>query len=275
MRLTCLCCIIMTFSGVVFSVQSRAENLPETTKIGDIVIAYIPKGSFLMGSDQFSDNTKPRHAVHIDAFYMSTTEVTQGLFQTIMHENPSYTIGDSTLPVEKVSWFEAARFCNRLSDTYGLKRCYDETSWECDFSQNGFRLPTEAEWEYACRAGTNSLYYTGNTTADLAEAAWFGNIELGNCDNIPHPAGMRKPNAWGLYDMHGSQWEWCNDWYDSAYYRNNPPANPTGPDNGGLKVIRGGSWISNPEFCRADTREMYKPELNYYDIGIRLVCRPY
>ena len=242
--------------------------------IGEAEMVSVPKGSFQMGSHNFLLNTQPRHDVEIDSFFMSKTEITQALFQRIMNENPSNNRGDINLPVENVSWHDAVIFCNRLSDRTGLERCYEEETGSCDFSQNGFRLPTEAEWEYACRAGSETLYNTGETLTDLDDAGWFGNIEVGNCHNIPHPVGMRKPNAWGLYDMHGSQWEWCNDWYDQAYYLASPQDNPTGPVHGVFKVMRGGSWISNPEFCRSDTREMYKPELNYYDIGIRLVCRP-
>jgi len=134
--------LILTVFFSVFSLPTKAEYLPEIIIIGGIEMVLVQEGSFYMGSKDFSPDTRPQHFVDIDSFYMSTTEVTQELYQSIMNENPSYNIGNPALPVENVSWYEAARFCNRLSDSAGFDCCYDEDTWACDFSQNGFRLPT-------------------------------------------------------------------------------------------------------------------------------------
>lgn len=116
-----------------------------------------------------------------------------------------------------------------------------------------------------------TVYYFGDSPSIIGDYAWFGNIEIGNCDNIPHPVGLKKPNQWGLFDMCGSNWEWCNDWYDENYYKSGIQQNPKGTRTGKLRVIRGGSWICNPEFMTSSYRECYVPSLSYLDIGFRVV----
>ena len=167
----------------------------------------IPSGNFQMGSLEGGSNEQPIHAVALSAFYMSSTEITQGQFQARMGTNPSYFTGDDSRPVENVTWFDAVTFCNMLSTNQGLEPCYNLSTWTCDFSKNGYRLPTEAEWEYACRAGTTTRYHTGDNESNLALAGWYG----GNSSSTLHPVAQKQGNPWGLYDMHGNVWEWCND----------------------------------------------------------------
>lgn len=224
-----------------------------------------------MGSTKGKPSEGPVHKVEIAPFLIGATEITQGQYKTVVGKNPSNSFGVDSLAVDRISWFDAVKLCNLLSDKAGLDQCYDESTWKCDFTKNGFRLPTEAEWEYACRAGTKTIYYFGDSPSKIGVYAWFGNIEIGNCDNIPHAVGLKKPNAWGLFDMCGSDWEWCNDWYGEDYYKSSPAQNPKGPENGKLRVMRGGSWINNPDSMTSSYREQYVPSLSYLDIGIRVV----
>ena len=182
---------------------------------------------------------------------MSIYEITQWQYESIIGLNPSKEEGvGPEYPVYYVSWCGAVKFCNRLSEQMGYEKCYTESGdWECDFSKNGYRLPTEAEWEYACRAGTDTYFYTGNvlsysdgkTSTDLDKAELYGS----NRSNL-HRVGRKEPNAFGLYDMHGNVCEWCNDWYGESYYSSSPSNNPTGPNSGSERVDRGGSWVSTP-----------------------------
>lgn len=174
------------------------------------------------------------------------------------------------------------KFCNKLSDAEGLESCYNESTWACDFSKSGFRLPTEAEWEYACRAGTETKFYTGNnlssdgsTSTDLDRAGWYNISYLSN-GSFPgeHPVSQKTPNAWGLYDMHGNVMEWCNDWHDENYYESSPYADPTGPTSGFGRVLRGGSWGNYASECRSAFRGGSTPDGSSNSfIGFRVVRR--
>ena len=229
----------------------------------------IPGGAFMMGSDKGGADEKPAHQVSLSAFQMSETEITQSQYQGIMGANPSFFKGASNNPVDRVTWFDAITFCNRLSEKAKLEPCYTLASGECDYSKNGFRLPTEAEWEYACRAETGGDYYTGDGPANLGRAGWYVDISA----DKTHPVGQKAPNAWKLFDMHGNVWEWTNDWYAKDYYANSPKQNPSGPASGSEKVLRGGSWVDNAASCKAAKRRSYNPRKNYSDIGFRLVRR--
>ena len=220
-----------------------------TTKTGEMVLA--PAGWFTMGSDGGEDDEKPPHKVWVDAFLIDKCEVTQEQFQALMEKNPSHFKGPQN-PVEQATWADAAFYCNARSRADGLQPCYDEETGACNFSANGYRLPTEAEWEYACRAGTSSAYPFGNDPSKLKTYAWFAD----SAAKKTHPVGQKKPNAWGLHDMTGNVLEWCNDVYTETYYAESPRKNPHGPPDepGADFVLRGGTWDTSANTCRAAYR---------------------
>ena len=269
----------------VYFVPAAGSSLDGETKIyNGITFVTIPGGTFQMGNIQ-NDNQytreEPTHDVSISGFEMSIYEVTQEQYQSVTGSNPSgdYGVG-ADYPVYNVSWFDAMKFCNKMSDAADLDRCYDDSTWTCDFGANGFRLPTEAEWEYACRAGTETNFHTGNdlssdsrTSTDLDRAGWYW-INWGDANRKTHTAGEKEPNAWGLYDMHGNVWEWCNDWYDKDYYDSSPSADPTGPTSGSYPVTRGGGWDNIARECRSSIRDRRHPSGTYYYLGFRVVRRP-
>ena len=228
----------------------------------------IPGGSFQMGSDKDADE-KPAHTVTLSAFQMAETEITQAQYQAVMGSNPAFFKSTGNNPVERVSWFDAISFCNKLSEKAKLDPCYSVSTGACDFSKNGFRLPTEAEWEYACRAETGGDYYTGKNPTDLARAGWYAD----NSAEKTHTVGQKAPNAWKLFDMHGNVWEWCQDWYGKDFYGSSPKLNPAGPPSGSEKTLRGGSWIDNAGSCKSSKRRSFSPKKNYSDIGFRVVRR--
>ncbi len=217
----------------------------------------IPAGRFTMGDEKEIDATP--HEVSVSSFYMDTHPVTQAEYEAVMGENPSRWKGAGN-PVEQMRWSDAAKYCNARSKLERLQPCYDLNTWECNFEASGYRLPTEAEWEYACRAGTQTAYFFGNDPAKLRDYAWFDQ----NAGGKPHPVGQKPPNPWGLYDMHGNVWEWCNDFYKVDYYQESPRENPRGPKTGDTKVVRGGAWKFSAESCRCGYR--YNEDPGYADV---------
>jgi len=230
---------------------------PIKTKSG-VEMIPIPAGYFEMGSKHGRDDEKPAHKVWIDAFLMDRFEVTQAEFEKLgqleAFPNPSHFKG-LDLPVEQVNWPLAARFCNARSRHEGLKPCYNEDTGECDFTAEGYRLPTEAEWEYACRAGVSADYSFGGDARKLGDFGWFAD----NASKKTHPVGQKKANPWGLHDMHGNVAEWCHDVYDKNYYQASPDKDPRGPADGKEYVLRGGSWKSPADPLRSAARLAESP----------------
>ena len=230
----------------------------ETIDLGSGVkleMIAIPGGSFLMGSEDFDDTNKSVHPVTLSPFHIGKFQVTQAQWQAVMKTNPSHFKGDN-LPVENVSWNEAVSFCEKLSKQTGQT----------------YRLPTEAEWEYACLAGSTGKYCFGDDEALLKDYAWYDK----NSDNKTHPVGEKTPNNWGLHDMHGNVWEWCQDWYSGNYYeelvRQGEAVNPQGPATGDYRVLRGGSWFNDRLDARAVYRNGYHAAYRNLSLGFRVVA---
>jgi formylglycine-generating enzyme required for sulfatase activity len=234
--------------------QTRTLDLGNGVKLE---LVLIPAGKFTMGSlatekDRSDDETQ--HEVTISKpFYMGKYEVTQEQYEAIMGKNPSDFKGAKN-PVEGVTWHDAQAFCQKLSQKSG----------------RAVRLPTEAMWEYACRAGTTTRFHSGDTDSALDGAGWYDK----NAGNTTHPVGQKMATAWGLFDMHGNLWEWCQDWYDAKYYANSPAVDPQGATNGQWwqsRVSRGGAWLHGPKRCRSAYRNYCSPGIQSYIIGFRVV----
>ncbi|MGA2867031.1 MAG: formylglycine-generating enzyme family protein [Verrucomicrobiota bacterium] len=220
-----------------------------------VEMVYVPAGQFIMGQERGNPDEAPAHKVMVGAFLMDKFEVTHRLFAQAQLPNPSHWQDNPNKPVERVRWRDAKQYCNERSLLEGLKPCYNEKTvdWDCDFSANGYRLPTEAEWEYACRAGADNPAELDRPDK-LRQLAWFAD----NSGQKTHPVGQKKPNAWGIYDLYGNVAEWCEDLYSPTYYRQSPAADPRGPPNSGKdakRVIRGGSWKSAADQCRPALRQ--------------------
>ena len=235
--------------------QNRTGN-PYTNSIG-MEFALIPAGSFMMGTDpkieKGRDNETPQHKVTISRpFYLGKYEVTQAQWETVMGTDPSEFKGRDN-PVENVSWLDVQEFIARLNQMEG---------------HAGYRLPTEAEWEYAARAGTSGPYYSsGPYFSDddrdkLSKHEWYD----ANSKGMTHPVGQKFASAWGLHDMHGNVKEWVEDRYEAEYYANSPEVDPKGPANGSSRVFRGGFWNRSAEDCRPGLRLWRRPD--YYDGGL-------
>jgi formylglycine-generating enzyme required for sulfatase activity len=234
--------------------NSIASNLARTrTNQTGIEFVLLPAGSFTMGSTKGEADEKPAHQVTINySFYMGKYEVTQAQWQSVMGSNPSNFTDCANCPVERVSWNDAQEFIrklNQMNDGYI------------------YRLPTEAEWEYACRAGT-----TGDYAGNLSEMAWYSD----NSGSKTHAVGGRQPNAWGLFDMHGNVWEWCQDWYHETYY--GAPTDGSAWLSGGeqkYRVLRGGSWGADASILRSADRFYNTPAFrsNYYGFRVVAVAR--
>jgi len=211
----------------------------------------------MMGDKAEAD--APPHEVEVSSFYMDKYLVVQEQYEKAVSDNPARWKG-SKYPVEQVRWSDAVKYCNKRSEAEGLQPCYDLKNWSCNFEANGYRLPTEAEWEYACRAGATTPYFFGQDAGKLGDYAWFDK----NSGGHPRAVGQKQPNAWGLYDICGNLWEWCNDFYQVDYYQQAPRQDPKGPKEGQTKVVRGGAWRFNAESCRCGYR--YNENPGYSDV---------
>ncbi|MBN1294292.1 MAG: formylglycine-generating enzyme family protein [Candidatus Latescibacteria bacterium] len=292
-------CKVMGFDERLFITyqgkSSPVRIIEDQTTTVDIImkkigIATIPGGSFDMGSDDGNSDEQPVHTITVDTFRMSVTEITKFQWKAILpnvvlekedeeEEPPELEEGeifipeqfrhDDSLPAQNPSWLQAVAFCNRLSELSNLEPCYDYETWECDLSKNGYRLPTEAEWEYACRAGlTTPEIEAANNNIDTM--GWY---DLNSKDQA-HPVAEKEPNPWGLYDIYGNVAEFCNDGYDKSFYGKSPELNPLAPEVP-LKqyVIRGGSYVSDQFSCRATSRASTGKSSQKLTLGFRVVCR--
>jgi formylglycine-generating enzyme required for sulfatase activity len=224
--------IVQEIRKSIFTLMGKNEQGLEEYRheTSGMIFVKVPGGTFKMGSESGSDDAKPVHDVKVGAFLISKYEVTQAVWVAIMGNNPSTYRGDER-PVEKVAWDDCQQFCKKT----------------------GLRLPTEAEWEYACRAGSTTEYYWGDKPD--GECMWYAENAAGQT----HAVGKKKPNAFGLFDMSGNVWEWCQDWYADNYYAESPADNPTGPEDGKLRVGRGGCMRSVPEEGKSAGRFGHDP----------------
>jgi formylglycine-generating enzyme required for sulfatase activity len=218
-------------------------------------LVLIPAGEFMMGSPDSDKNAllfeKPQHRVRITKpFYLGKYLVTQEQWEAVMGDNPSHFKGPKN-PVETICWNDCQKFVEKLNAKVGGGK---------------FSLPTEAQWEYACRAGSTTRYCFGNEESGLDKYAWHD----ADSDSKPHRVGEKKPNAWGLYDMHGNLWEWCQDWYDQDYYANSPTDDPTGPSGGSNRVLRGGCWYRPTSLCRSALRNYNSPGSPIHYLAFRV-----
>lgn len=287
--------IVGVISGLIYVMNKQDENGNETNNLvstnnaeltNDLIL--INGGTYLMGSPETEmqrETDEVQHEVTVSDFYIGRYEVTQKEYEEVMGENPSNFEGEN-LPVENVTWYEAIEYCNKLSEKEGLTPVYtidgENVSW--DRSANGYRLPTEAEWEYAARAGTTSTFNTENSISD-EEANYYGHYPYGIEENYftqenleTEPGQYRQttvevdsfsPNKWGLYNIHGNVAEWCFDYY-GAYDLENTD-NPSGPTTGTLRVNRGGGWNDYAKHLRCAYRASTTPDQKMSNIGFRVV----
>ena len=242
---------------------------------------WIKGGTFTMGSpanEQARNSDEVQHRVTVSGFYMGIQEVTQREYEAVMGANPSNFKGPN-LPVENLSWFDAVEYCNKRSQREGLTPAYTisgsgnsrTVTW--NRSANGYRLPTEAEWEYACRAGTTTAFETGNSItvnkANFNGAMPYNANETGEFRRTTTNVGSLPANSWGLFDMHGNVWEWCWDLY--GQYASGAQTDPNGASTGDYRVMRGGSWNSAARLIRAASRKNYPAYSQLSDLGFRLV----
>jgi formylglycine-generating enzyme required for sulfatase activity len=257
----------------------QTDPAPQAASEGFV---FVEGGAFTMGSPsteaERNSDESPQHQVTISSFYMGQYEVTQAEYEAVMGTNPSNWKGGN-LPVEMVSWYDAIRYCNKRSEKEGLTPAYTISgSAESPYvtwnkSANGYRLPTEAEWEYACRAGTKGPFNTGNNIT-TSQANYDGNYPYngnakGEYRRKTTVVDSFAPNNWGLYNMHGNVWEWCWDWYGA--YESGSQTDPAGAASGSFRVIRGGSWGSDAQVVRSAYRYDFPPSARRYGLGFRLV----
>jgi len=256
-------------ANIKIAAQSEAKRIYKNEKglleaefLHGIKMVYIPKGEFHMGSNIGDKDEKPVHKVFLEGYWIGKYEITQGQWQAVMGNNPSHFKNGNSFPVEHVSWGDCQDFIKKYRQETGLN----------------FRLPTEAEWEFACRAGTTTPFCYGKSlSSDQANFDGrypYGGAKKGVYRKKTTPVGSFQLNSWGLYDMHGNVYEWCQDWYSSDYYKHTPSKkNPQGPESGSIHVVRGGSWYAYGKSLRSANR--YKPLLSNsrFGVGFRL-CLP-
>lgn len=273
----------LPFDGTQFAIKVQAwDTIPIPLNF-----VFVHGGTFTMGNTYNGTSSDGLlHQVTVSSFYIDKKEVTQQQWFDVMGTNPSHFTGDPSRPVEQVSWYSAIAYCNKRSMSEYLTPCYtygeygtnpDEwpagwnvgahNNFTCNFSDNGYRLPTEAEWEYAAKGGALSHNYQYSGSNALSTVAWF----YGSSSGQTHSTGVLLPNELNTFDMSGNVWEWCWDWYDGSYYNTSPSINPTGPETGSFRVDRGGSWGDGASLCRVSLRNLYTPSGTAVSLGFRLV----
>ena len=275
------CCRTVLFGLVLFgavqvdcqcSALLAAEPRPSVTNSIGMKLVAIDAGKFWMGSAPLEPGRRAderRHQVTLTApFYLGIHEVTQAHYARVMKVNPSEfgrdgvqasrVAGQKTenFPVDSVNWYQAVQFCQRLSALPAEKS-----------AGHSYRLPTEAEWEYAARAGMDTIWSFGRRVERLSHHGWYRR----SSGRRTHPVGEKMPNAWGLYDMYGNVWEWCRDWHAAEYYQVSPPEDPPGPSRGDARVLRGGGWASGAARCRSASRLRDPPAVGDPDTGFRVL----
>jgi len=239
--------------SVISCNKKKVTEIKEVRTSSGIEMVLLPGGEFMMGEgDQ-------KRRVKLSPFYIDKYEVTQEMFKKVELPNPSHFKGDKN-PVEMAAWVNAAVYCNERSLDEGLTPCYNEDTWECNFDANGYRLPTEAEWEYAARGGSAEKYFFGSDAKVLRDYAIYNKNSSGKTSK----AGSRKPNQYGLYDMYGNVAEWCNDIFSTDYNKSSSLNDPKGPKTGEGRVLRGGSWMDSEESLTSSRRSR--------DISINDAC---
>ncbi|MEX0321475.1 MAG: bifunctional serine/threonine-protein kinase/formylglycine-generating enzyme family protein [Puniceicoccaceae bacterium] len=255
---------LVSSNSRVTSQPGPAEGSDWVVELPDgesVELKWIKSGSFTMGSpsnEKDRDSDEKQHSVRLSrGYWLGKYEVTQGDWEALMGNNPSrFKSSGKQAPVESVSWDDAMEFCRKLTERERAAGRLPEGMW--------YTLPTEAQWEYACRAGTATRFYTGNNDSDLDKAGWYDS----NSGSKTHPVGQKQPNTWGLYDMHGNVWEWCLDWKDD--YPAGTVTDPTGPSSGARRVLRGGGWDGDARLCRSAFRYRDSPGDSGYYLGFRL-----
>ncbi len=246
-----VCVAVVVMGGCDQRQPESSVQSPESALAIGMEFKLIPAGTFLMG---WSDGAQ--EITLTQPFKIGVQEVTQAQYEQVMGNNPSHFKGAEN-PVEMISWDDAVEFCRRLSELPSEKA-----------AGNVYRLPTEAEWAYACRAGTTTQFSFGDDDSDLGDYAWYAE----NSASKTHPVGSKLPNAWGLHDMHGNVWEWCQD--RDGDDPNGSRTDPTGPLSGSNRVIRGGAWFNYANFCRSALRYGYDPSSRNKGRGFRVSLSP-
>jgi formylglycine-generating enzyme required for sulfatase activity len=259
--------VFVLFQLLALLHPAKAQAPKEITNSIGMKLVLIPKGTFMMGSPESEEGRKENETQHevtiSEDYYLGVYEVTQAQYEKVMGKNPSYFQGakvgneNADLPVENVSWDDTVEFCKKLSDLPEEKK-----------AGRVYRLPTEAQWEYACRAGSKTAYSFDDEEGLLPEYGWFSS----NSSDRTHTVGLLEPNAWGLYDMHGNVWEWCSDWYGE--YPKGAVSDPTGPCEGSNRVNRGGSWNHGAAYCRSADRYGIDPSYRRHNYGFRVALSP-
>ena len=248
-------------SDVVVPTKPTQPKVPQN-------MVYVEGRTFWMGSNGGYANESPVHEVMVGSFYMCKYAVTQAEYESVIGSNPSYFKG-KILPVENVSWYDAVEYCNALSRKEGLTPCYSGRGKNitCNWKANGYRLPTEAEWEYAAKGGINKNVYRYSGSNNINEVTWYD----GNSGEKTHEVGLKKANSLGIFDMSGNVREWCWDLYASDYYKYFVRNNPTGDLLGSCRVYRGGSWGSYARSASVSYRDSYDPNGCSSNLGFRVV----